>query len=139
MAAVALFGLSMFLSRSEAIEPDFQQLFLKTDKRYFVFCTTKIERETLSFMFWTAPLDNWSWVALGTSVMLLIFTYRGQWVEIYSILMRQSCNILEKNKLLVIFIFAAIIFTYGYEGIVSSYLTVPPPFKAYESLRELNS
>jgi len=55
----------------------------------------------------------------------------------YSILMRQSCTILERNKILIIFILATIIFTYGYEGVVSSLLTVPPPVKTFKTLGEL--
>jgi len=51
--------------------------------------------------------------------------------------MRQSCTILNKNRVLVLFILATIIFTYGYEGIISSFVTVPSPVKVYQSLGEL--
>jgi len=51
--------------------------------------------------------------------------------------MRQSCTLLEKKKSLIIFILAAIIFTYGYEGIISSLLTAPPPVFVFPTLRDL--
>jgi len=51
--------------------------------------------------------------------------------------MRQSCSVLDKKKILITFIFATILFTYGYEGVISSFMTVPPPFKVFKTLREL--
>jgi len=51
--------------------------------------------------------------------------------------MRQSCTILERNRIIIIFIFATIIFTYGYEGVISSFLTIRPPIIILETLRDL--
>jgi len=76
-------------------------------------------------------------LCLTISSFVLTIQLRGQWFQIYSVLMRQSCTILEKNKILIIFILATVIFTYGYEGIISSLLTVPPPVIVFRTLRDL--
>jgi len=103
----------------------------------FLYCVEKDERESFNFLFWAVPLDPWSWVGLGTSCILLTISLRGEWFQIYSILMRQSCTVLERNRILILFILATIIFTYGYEGVISSYLTVLPPIVVLKTVREL--
>jgi len=100
----------------------------------FMYCKQSEERQSFNFLFWTIPLDPWSWIGLGISCFLLLLLLRGQWFQICSILMRQSCSVINRNKTLIVFIFASIIFTYGYEGVISSLLTVPPPIKIFETL-----
>jgi len=112
-------------------------LVVRLDPVRYLYCVKHDEREGFSFMFWTVPLDTWSWVGLGLSCGFLTLQLRGQWFQIYSILMRQSCTILERNRILIIFILATIIFTYGYEGVISSFLTVPPPIIILKTVREL--
>jgi len=104
-----------------------------------LYCTKTIEREGFSFLFWTVPFDNWSWVLIGASVLVLILILRGQWFPVFAILMRQDCRILRcrHTKLLMVFILATIIFTYGYEGVVSSLLTAQPPLMVFKTLKEL--
>jgi len=103
----------------------------------FVYCIKSIECEAFTFLFWTVPMDLWTWVLLSFSCLLLTAQLRGDWFQVYSILMRQSCTLLERHKILIIFIFATIIFTYGYEGVVSSFLTIPPPFEVFKTLNDL--
>jgi len=103
----------------------------------FIYCTKFDERESFNSQLWTVPFDRWSWTFLGISCFCLVLQLRGQWFPIYSILMRQSCTTLTKNKSLLVFILASIIFTYGYEGVISSLLTVEPPVKTFKTLREL--
>jgi len=103
----------------------------------FVYCQKTCERESFNMSFWTVPLGPWSWLFLGTAVLVLLICLRGQWLEIVAILMRQSCSILDDRKLLIVFILVTIVFTYGYEGVVSSFLTAPPPFKVFDTLKQL--
>jgi len=54
-----------------------------------------------------------------------------------AILMRQECGILRgRQKLLIILMFAGIVFTYGYERVVSSFVTVNPPLIVFNTLKE---
>jgi len=105
----------------------------------YMYCTESLEREGFSFFFWILPFDNWTWLFLGISILTITLVVHGNWFPVFAILMRQNCGILDGRKLLMIFIIAAIIFTYGYEGIVSSFLTVQPPVKVYETLKGLLS
>jgi len=105
----------------------------------FLYCVkTKMEeRESFRAFFWTVPLDSSSWTSLGISCIILVILLRGQWLPIYSILMRQPARVLNKKKWLTGFALAAIIFTYGYEGVIASRITVPPPIKVFKTLKEL--
>jgi len=69
--------------------------------------------------------------------MSLVLVLKGNWFGVFTILMRQSCSILNKNKILIIFMQACIVFTYGYEGIISSFVTVPSAVTVFETLESL--
>jgi len=104
----------------------------------FLYCTKTQEREGFNFLFWTVPFDVWSWLLIGCSIIGITGILRGQYFAVFSILMRQECRILHgKRKLLIIFIMATIIFTYGYEGTISSFLTVQPEVVVYKTLKDL--
>jgi len=105
----------------------------------FLYCTGTVQREGFNMLFWTVPLDNWSWALLGISVLLITAIIRGQWFPVFAILMRQDCTILNGRHtvLLMIFILATIIFSYGYEGVVSSLLTAQPPLIVFTTLKEV--
>jgi len=111
--------------------------YVTLQRTILLYCTHESEREGFTFLFWMLPLDLWSWILLSITMIALTIKLRGNWLEIISILMRQSSHLLRKQKVLIIFIFASIIFTYGYEGIVSSLLTVPPPYKTLKTLQNL--
>jgi len=110
---------------------------LEMELSKFIYCVKRDEREGFNILFWKIPLDSWSWLGLSISSLALTLQLRGQWFQIYSILMRQSCTVLNRHRTLIIFIFATIIFTYGYEGIVSSFVIVPPPIIVLENLKDL--
>jgi len=103
----------------------------------FMYCAKNDEREGFDAGFWATPLDQWSWIFLGITCTVLLIQVRGDWFQIYSILMRQSCTLLQQNRTLIVFIFASIVFTYGYEGVISSLITVLPPFKTFKTIKEL--
>jgi len=140
-SAVAVLGIfttpSNYSVTTLNMESIYEQFVPYTVQEWFMYCTKSVEREAFNALFWTIPLDTWTWVFLGISCLALTIQLRGQWFQIYSILMRQCCTVLNANKSLVIFILAAIVFTYGFEGIISSYLTVPPQFKVFKTLSEL--
>ena len=105
-----------------------------------LYCTKTIEREGFSFLFRTSPFDDWSWLLIGFSVLTVIIMFHGPWFPVFVILMRQECTILQgKQKLLMIFILITIVLTYGYEGVISSFLTAQPPLIVYNTLKELLS
>jgi len=58
-------------------------------------------------------------------------------VGIAAILLRQSSSEVATKRPLVVFVFACIIFTYGYEGVISSLIIVRPPFFVFDSMKEL--
>jgi len=105
----------------------------------FMYCKETLEREGFNFLFWTIPFDTWSWILIGASTLAITLILRGQWFPVFAILMRQDCRVLEgRHKLLlIVFILATIIFTYGYEGIISSLLIVTPPEILYHHLNDL--
>jgi len=115
----------------------FSSIVINSYLNKFLYCVDKDEHEAFSFMFWTIPFDFWSWTGLAFSCLSFSILLRGDLFQIYSILMRQSCTILNKNKILIVLILVTIIFTYGYEGVISSFLTVPPPIKVVERLKDL--
>jgi len=106
------------------------------EAKYF-YCTKSSKRESFSFLFWATPFDSWCWALTAFSALGLTILLHGQWFEVYAILMRQECTILRKKKVLVIFIFSTIVFTYGYESFISSSLIVPPPDFIFSHLKEL--
>jgi len=132
---VRLFEMNSLVSSITLSERSF--VILEKEVKRFIYCVEFEERKGFTFLFWIAPMDVWSWTCLGISCYFLTIQLRGQWFQVYSILMRQSCSVLEKNKTVIIFIFASIIFTYGYEGVVSSFLTVLPPVRTLKTLKEL--
>jgi len=139
-SAVSIVGFGGWLKWEEYISPEnmLKHVLRGESRSLFLYCTETKEREGFSFLFWTVPLDTWSWLMLGSSVIAIIGVLRGQWFPVFAILMRQDCRILQgKQKLLMIFILATIIFTYGYEGVVSSLLTVQPPVFVFKTLKEL--
>jgi len=70
-------------------------------------------------------------------VTLTIFL-KGNWFPVFAVLMRQEVRILNgRQKWLMIFILATIVFTYGYKGVVSSFLTVQPPVVVFRNLKDL--
>jgi len=115
----------------------YSQLIPKDQILRFVYCVKQEEWESFNALFWTTPMDTWSWVGLSISCVALTLQLRGEWFQVYSILMRQSCTVLLRNRTLLIFIFVTIVFTYGYESFISSSLIVPTPFKTFKSLKEL--
>jgi len=139
-ALVALLGVQGWEAMFWSISPDnlVQQKLMGKHTFEFLYCTRTEKREGFNVFFWIVPFDNWSWFFIGITVLILIATLNGQWFEVYAILMRQECRILKgKQKLLMVFILATIVFTYGYEGVVSSFLTVVPPVVVYMRLMDL--
>jgi len=137
--AAVIFSTFYWYSWRPDIPPEFlfQQLIHAENTNHFVYCAFSAELESFSFLFWTNPLDIWSWIFLGISSFLLAVLLKGNMFEIYAILMRQECLILKKYKFLIIFMLASIVITCGYEGIISSFLTVPPPLVVFNTLKEL--
>ena len=58
----------------------------------FLYCEQALERVSFSWFFWTSPFDQWSWIFLGITVFTISLLLKGQWFEVYAILMRQSCK-----------------------------------------------
>jgi len=115
----------------------FQQYLQSSPNNLFVYCMNTETRETFSFMFWTVPMDIWSWVCLEISMFLWTFLLKGRGLDTFGILMRQSCCICRRKKIVFVFVFAAIVITSGYEGIISSLLSVPPGAVIFNTLKEL--
>jgi len=113
-----------------------QVLIRKTSEKY-MYCTKTSERESFTLLFWTIPFDIWSWTLIGVTVIVLIIAVRGHWIYILAILLRQESYILNDRKILILAVLSAIVLTYGYEGVISSYLTVPEPFLIFKSLKDL--
>jgi len=102
-----------------------------------VYCTPGFERETFNFKFWTVPFDIGSWIGIAISVLTLVIMLKGEWFQVFAILMRQEYSALKTRKSLIVFIFMSIIFTYGYEGVISSRLIVQPPVIVVNNLKDL--
>jgi len=139
-AAIVGLGITFWETWAGFISPDKMMKQILQDKQMgkFCYCTKTETREGFNFLFWTIPFDSWSWALLGISVLSITGILRGQWFDLVSILMRQEVRVLTgKRKFLIIFILATIVFTYGYEGVISSFLTVQPPVIVYKRLKDL--
>jgi len=71
-------------------------LVVKISPEQFLYCVERDEREAFSILFWTVPLDTWSWTCLLTTCGLLTIQLRGQWFPVYSFLVRQSTAVLNQ-------------------------------------------
>jgi len=80
----------------------------------FLYCE-KEERAEYSISFWITPFNNFVWLLLGLSVLALYMSVllSGHSLDVFGILMRQACLTLNRNKVLIIFIFASIVFFAG--------------------------
>jgi len=76
----------------------YSDLVVHTEGHKFMYCVQFEERESFSFLFWTIPFDLSSWQLLSVRGLALTIQVRGNWFQISSILMRQSCTILNSNK-----------------------------------------
>jgi len=105
----------------------------------YIYCSKeKPQREGFSFLIWAVPLDKWSWIYLLMSGLVLTVLTRGQWIQVCRILLRQECTVLIGiKKYLIIFILMVIVITYGYEGVISSLLTIRPPIISFNTMKEL--
>ncbi len=84
------------------------------------------------------PFDAWGWALLALSLLTLTLVSKGQWLDVFGALFTsQSYSTLNKNKTLILLLFAAIVITRGYESIVSSFLIVPPPIVVARRLADL--
>jgi len=113
------------------------QVLISTEEQAVVYCVKSSERMAFSPKFWTMPFDMTSWVFIGVSCFCLTLLLKGEWFEIVSILMRQSCSILNNRRILVLFSLITIVLTYGYEGVVSSFLTAPSPLLIVNTIGDL--
>jgi hypothetical protein len=115
-----------------------QQYPHETQDRRFLYCVRGVERESFSFFFWAVPFDRWGWALLALSLVGLTLVSKGKWLDVFgALIVRQSYSTLDKNKTLVLLLFAAIVITCGYESIISSSLTVPPPIIVVRRLKDL--
>jgi hypothetical protein len=109
-----------------------------TTKAGFFYCRRSVERESFSFFFWAVPFDAWGWALLALSLIVLTLVSKGDWLDVFgALVVRQSYSTLDKNKTLILLLFAAIVITCVYESIVSSHLIVPPPIIVAQRLKDL--
>jgi len=102
-----------------------------------VYCVRKDEREAFNYTFWVRPFERYSWLLIGTSFLVISLLLRRDWFQVVIILMRQSCSILERRRILVVFVFVTIVLTYGYEGVISSLIIVRSPPIVHQSIGDL--
>jgi len=107
-----------------------------TTSRFF-YCRKSEKRTSFCFSFWTIPFDEWSWLLLGISLFGLTIVARRHGFEVFAILMRQDCTILNNHKFLFFFILATIVITCAYESIISSFVTLPPPVLVFRTISDL--
>jgi hypothetical protein len=116
----------------------FQSYLRDTRERGFVYCVRGVERKSFSFFFWAVPYDTWGWVLLSLSLVGLTVVSKGKWLDAFgALLARQSYSSLDKNKSVILILFAAIVLTCGYESIISSSLILPPPIIVARRLKDL--
>jgi hypothetical protein len=84
------------------------------------------------------PFDTWGWALVALSLVGLTAVSKGEWLDVFGALfVRQSYSTLDKNKSLILLLFAAIVLTCGYESIISSTLIVPPSVLVARRLKDL--
>jgi len=108
-------------------EHEISQMIRGTSISRFLYCVAKDEREAFSFTFWIIPFDSMTWTMLGIAVGVFTLFVKGNWFEIYSILIQESCSILNNHKYLIIFVYGSILITFCYEEFISSFIIILPP------------
>jgi len=104
----------------------------------FFYCSRTAKRRKFSVLFWTLPFDSCSWILIGISILANYMILKMQLFQVFGILVRQECRYLRgRRKLAIVFVLVAIVFTYGYEGVISSFLTVSPPLDVYAKLKPM--
>jgi len=104
----------------------------------FFYCTKTEEREGFNMMFWTIPFDLLSWIMIIVSGLSYAVFLKVNLFDIFAILMRQECRIMKDLRIFaVIYILSSIIFTYGYEGVISSLVIVKPPVIIHDRLKDM--
>jgi hypothetical protein len=105
----------------------------------FIYCQKSVDKESFHFFFfWALPFDVWTWALLALSLVALTLVSKGEWLNVFAALfVRQSYSSLDKNKCIILLLFAAIVITCGYESIISSHLIVPPPIIVARNLKDL--
>jgi len=137
--AVAVFDRLSWLDWLSGVSPvNFCSQFLRSESRQtFVYCREIEERAAFNFLFWCIPFDEWSWIFIGIFFVTWIILLKGNWFDVFSILMRQASSTLNKNKSLMIFVLCWIVLSCCYESLISSFLTVLPPVLTYDTLKDL--
>jgi len=115
------------------------QMLRAENKQEFIYCVKQEERENFKFHFWALAFDSWSWAYICAMTLTLTILLKGAWFEVVAVLMRQSCSVLEHRRILILFILVTIVLTYGYEGVISSFIMAPSPVVVLKNLRDLIS
>jgi len=137
-SAVAVLGILSWWDTVVPTQSLFTQMLRGSRISQFIYCTKSEEREGFSMFFWTVPFDNWSWIMIAISAISVAVSLDIKPFEILAILLRQESQVFKgKQKLVIIFVFSSFIFSYGYEGVISSFLTVKPPVKIYDRLKDV--
>jgi hypothetical protein len=113
---------------------------LNTIQDRFLYCQKGNRRKSFNFFFWAVPFDGMGWFHLGLSLLGLTLVLRGKWLQVFGALfVRQSCSsaVIDKNRVLILFILGAIVLTCAYESIISATVIVPPPILVARTLKEL--
>jgi len=115
-----------------------EQFLFEIRTQKFVYCQHEVQRESFSLIFWTIPLDTWSWAGLAGTSMIIIIFLRGKWLEVVGILLRQATSIvLSRHTMLVLLMLTTTVVTCCYESIISGFLIVPPPIIVAKTLKDL--
>jgi len=134
------FVIVRYLHWNDEIERYGQQLIQVLDftgSRKLLYVTESEERESFNLLFWTIPFDNYSWILLAVSLVSLSICLKGKWLPVVAILMRQDIGRENWTSALFAFTLMIIVIACCYESIISSHLTVPPPFVKFRTLKDL--
>jgi len=103
----------------------------------FLYCVKSDERLGFSYSFWILPYDLMSWLTIITLSLIYTVLRKGHWLEIFAILVRQSCSNSSSPKYLAFLTVGAIVFTCCYEEFISSFIIIKSSVVVFKNLKEI--
>jgi hypothetical protein len=113
-------------------------LLRKSSRARLLYCVKSESREeSYHISYWTVPFDLSTWIMIILMCGLLTAIYKGNWLLVTALLMRQYQRLVGRGRLQVFCLLVTIVIGASYESSLAGYQTVPPPIARIETFKEL--
>jgi hypothetical protein len=116
----------------------FLSLLIRSSRARLLYCVKSDSREeSYQISYWTVPFDLSTWIMIILMCGLLTVIYKGDWLLVTALLMRQYQRLVGRGRLQVFCLLVTIVIGASYESILAGYQTVPPPIARIKTFKEL--